>query len=413
MHGRPIDASRSCTRISLALAALIGFAPVARRAAAQTAARRPEVVRVRVVDTAGRPVAGASVSILHGLQQVVAEGTTDDRGQHALSVAGTSGDYDVMVRKIGFVRADRFFSLQAGDTIALDFQLSPAVQTLPAVNVTAEEDAKRRRYYIDADAIANSSRVIMDGMDVLTKLRPDIMMNPTPGSMDRCDVDAIWVNGEHITLPPRDTALAVRRAMKLHGAAFASPNPRWGPAIAAMGDARVTVDVQSVLATIHPEHVAEITFHDCNDFSMPGAAARNALFVVLKPGVAYSPGIGSFVLSEDNSPAEKWAAARALARRDDASAASVHVTTLDAFRHRLLGLFDALSGEPLGGVDVIDSTSGTWVRTPATGVVSLAFLPIGSSTIRLRRAGLSDTLIHVTISPADTTPITLTLATPR
>jgi hypothetical protein len=224
------------------------------------------------------------------------------------------------------------------------------------------------------------------------------------------------VNGAHVRLPPRDTALAVRRTMKVHGAAFASPDLRWGPPLATMGDARVSVDVQSVLASIHPEHIGEITFHDCNDFSMAGAATRNALFVVLKPGVAYSPGIGSYVLNEDNSTVGKWAAARELARMDSAAAAAAaapHTTTLDAFRHRLLGLFDSASGEPLTDVEVVDSTSGSWVRTSETGIVSLAFLPPGPSTVRLRRAGLVDTLIHVTISARDTTPITLTFARPR
>ena len=374
---------------------------------------RAHLVRVRVLDTAGVPVAGASVSIVRGLEEIVAQAATDQSGQRALSIATPSGQYDLMVRKIGYARADRFFNLVANDSASFQLVLTPSVQTLAPVNVTAQENAKRRTYYIDADAIANSSRLIMDGMDILTKLRPDMMMNPTPGSMDRCAVDAIWVNGAHITLPPRDTALAVRRAMKVHGAGFASPDPRWGPALAVMGDARVSVDVQSVLASIHPEHIGEITFHDCNDVSMPGVATRNALFVVLKPGVAYSPGIGSYVLNEDNSTAGKWAAARELARMDSAATVASHTTTLDPFRHRLLGLFDSASGEPLPGVDVVDSTSGSWVRTSETGIVSLAFLPPGASTVRLRRAGVPDTLIHVTISPRDTTPITLTLARPR
>jgi hypothetical protein len=180
-----------------------------------------------------------------------------------------------------------------------------------------------------------------------------------------------------------------------------------------MGDARVSVDVQSVLASIHPEHIGEMTFHDCDDFSMRGASTRNALFVVLKPGVAYSPGLGSYVLNEDNSTARKWAAARELTKMDSAAAAAAHTTRLEAFRHRLLGLFDAASGEPIPDVDVVDSTSGSWVRTPPTGIVSLAFLPSGTSTVRLRRVGLLDTLVHVTISPRDTTPITLVFGVPR
>jgi hypothetical protein len=289
----------------------------------------------------------------------------------------------------------------------------PTVQTLAPVNVTAREDAKRHSYYIDADGIANSTRPILDAMDVVTKLRPDMMRNPTPGSVDRCALDDIWVNGQHVTLAPVNDALATRAAMKRHGAAFASPDPRWGPPIQPMGDASVAVNVQSVLSTIHPEHVAEMTFHDCNDFSIDRPHARNALFVVLKPGVAYEPGIGSYVLAENTGSARNSFAARQLARIDSADAAFPGPLALEAFRHRLLGLFDAVSGLPLPDVDVVDSTSGSWVRTPPTGIVSLAFLPTGPSTVRLRRAGVADTLIHVVISPLDTTPITLVLSGPR
>jgi hypothetical protein len=101
--------------------------------------------------------------------------------------------------------------------------------------------------------------------------------------------------------------------------------------------------------------------------------------------------VGSFVLNEATSPG----------------------TTLEPFRYRILGLFDAVSGNPLPDVDVIDSTTGSWMRTSPTGTVSLAFLSPGPSTVRLRRAGVIDTLVHVMISPRDTTPITLVFGVPR
>jgi hypothetical protein len=53
------------------------------------------------------------------------------------------------------------------------------------------------------------------------------------------------------------------------------------------------------LYEIHPEHIAEMQFHDCFDTSVPDVGGSNALFVVLKQGVAYSPGEGSYV-------ADKW-----------------------------------------------------------------------------------------------------------
>lgn len=35
-----------------------------------------------------------------------------------LTLPGAPGEYDAMVRHIGFARADRFFTLQAGDTVS-------------------------------------------------------------------------------------------------------------------------------------------------------------------------------------------------------------------------------------------------------------------------------------------------------
>lgn len=417
MRPRVVDASpnrQRCTRLAL-LASALALASAA-AASAQTPAdstrARPHVVRVRVTDSTGVAIADADVSILQGLQHVVAQGPTDAAGNRMLTLPGAAGEYDAMVRHIGFARADRFFTLQAGDTVSLHFVLVPVARTLATVKVTAQEDAKLKRYAIDADGIANSTRPILDGMDVVTKLRPDMMNNPTPGSMDACGLYDVWVNGQHISLPPINEVLADRAAAKRHGAAFASPNPRWGPPIEPIGDGRVNLSVQSVLASIHPEHIAEMTFHDCNDLSIDRPHGRNALFVVLKPGIAFEPGIGSYLVDGNTVSERTSIAARELARMDSAEA--VHEPAIvERYRNRLLGLFDALSGEPIEGALVADSASGSWVRTPTTGIVSLAFLPPGPSTLRLQRPGVRDTLLHLTISPRDTTPITLTLGAPR
>lgn len=415
MRRPDVDARRIRQQLApRALALLVVLAPVARaQTPAATGASRPQIVRVRVTDSVGVPISGADVSILQGLQRRAAQGTTGDDGTRTLTIVGPEGSYDAMVRRIGFARADRFFALRPGDTVSLHFVLVATPRTLAPVNVTAQADPKLKRYYIDADDIANSTRPIFDAMDVVNKLRPDMMSNPTPGSMDVCGLQDVWVNGQHITLPPIDQVLSNRAADKRHGASFASPSPRWGPPIAPLGDARVPVGVQSVLATIQPEHIAEMTFHDCNDLSIDRAHGRNALFVVLKPGVAFEPGIGSYVIDEDADSPRSTFAVRELARLDSANAAGSARVALERYRHRLLGLFDESSGEPIEGVLVTDSASGTWVRTPATGIVSLAFLPAGTSTVRLQRPGVRDTLLHLTISPRDTIPITLTLGAPR
>jgi hypothetical protein len=58
-------------------------------------------------------------------------------------------------------------------------------------------------------------------------------------------------------------------------------------------------DIVFALYEIQPEHIAEMRFRDCFDTTVPDVGGSNALFVVLKPGVVYEPGVGSYV-------AEKW-----------------------------------------------------------------------------------------------------------
>ena len=82
-------------------------------------------VRVRLADeTSGEPVAGAEVSIVRGLRRAVAMALTDDAGLRVLTVPADSGEYQVVVRKIGYRRADRFFPAMAGrDTLSVLFSM--------------------------------------------------------------------------------------------------------------------------------------------------------------------------------------------------------------------------------------------------------------------------------------------------
>jgi hypothetical protein len=52
----------------------------------------------------------------------------------------------------------------------------------------------------------------------------------------------------------------------------------------------------SVLSDIAPEHIQELTYHDCFDTSMAAVGNNNALFVMLKPGIMYVQDVGSFVI---------------------------------------------------------------------------------------------------------------------
>jgi len=354
------------------------------------AAAQETVVRVRVVDSTGTPVANADVSALRGLNTVVAGGPTDSAGRRTFNIPRDGSDYQVVARRIGFTRGEQFFAASR-DTLTIRLVLRATPRALPAVQVTAQEDIKRRAYHLDADQIATSTRTIIDGLDVLSKLMPDVVYSRVPG----CAARYVWVNGHRIVYPPIDPALAIKQSQRRRGAAILK---HIGPT----GMLTVNLTVQSVMASIHPEHIEEINFADCNDKTVEAVKGNSAIFVTLKPGIAFEPGIGSYVLasgpalSNDNAPA--------VPRATDPT----DVTDL-AFRARIVGVFDDSTGDPIIDAEVADSTSGTFARTTSTGTVSLAFLPLGMSTLRIRKAGYADLLLPVSISPRDTLPLTLLL----
>jgi hypothetical protein len=358
------------------------------------------VIDVHVLDARNVAVPGADVSIVRGLNDVVAHGTTDQSGRRPLTTPRSSDALQVVVRKIGYARSDQFV-LPSHDTVVARIVLREAPQALPTVAVTAEQDLKRKRYHIDADDIADSNRPIANGLDVVTKLRPDMIFPPQGNrSADTCGLFYIWVNGKRVVFPPIDAGLAARAAQQRRAA-------RATPHMGITGVAAVPVSVQSVLATIHPEHIEEINYAGCDDFSVDAPRARNAVFVTLKPGVAFEAGRGSFV-----SDAASYAASQANSADDSLSVDDTKPVPLPAYRHRLLGVFDALSGDPIEGADVLHVETGTFATTTRTGTVSLVFLPEGTSTLKIRKAGYADTTMRVAISPKDTVPITVVITKP-
>lgn len=256
----------------------LGFLLIAAIAAAASGQdTRSIVIRVRVVDSASRVVPGADVSILQGLQTVVAQGATDERGVRQLSVPRTGDDYQIAVRKIGYHRGDRFIT-KPGDTSTVTIVLAVAAQELAPVTVTAEQDWKRERYHVDADEIMNSKRLILDGMDVLLKIKPDILDNPAEG----CALTDVWINGKRQVFPPPNDMAAARRGRPLPKSIMIKASPT----------------VMAIMSRIKPEHIEEMTYEDCTSTAVPLAHARHALFVVLKPGVGFDDLTGSYVVAK-------------------------------------------------------------------------------------------------------------------
>jgi hypothetical protein len=389
----------------LALVIATGVAAIASRAAAQTTTKRVDVF---VRDSAGFGVSGAEVAIVHGLNDALAGGVTDERGRATLHIeitAPAQEDYQLVVRKIGFQRDERFFRA-IPDSLAFNILLRRVPQELGPVVVSAEQDIKRKAYHIDADVIANSDRVLIDATDILTKLRPDMIcgrdcsplqaagavaQNPVrkcptlafhpvvvcpPDTSPPSLATNVWVNGRWIrTIAPDEMAMARRTGML----------------------AGLLPGSMTVLSEIKPEHIAEMTYIDEFDNSVGKIGSQGALFIVLKPGVNYEPGKKSYVVAADPKSANANVPAA------PAPAA------LPKYRYRLLGVYDQATGDPIEGASVSDMTTGTKARTTATGTVSLIFLPEGTSPVRISKPGYDDLTLAVDISANSVNPLTLLL----
>jgi hypothetical protein len=266
------------------IAAIALLASIATSSGAQT--QRPTVLRVVATDSSGAPVSSAELTVVRGVRDVVAHGSTDSLGQATLVVPGVKDttDLQIVMRKIGYARGDRFFAAAPHDTIFVGLMVPRPLATLAPVKVTAQAHLRRKSYYLDADDIAKSDIPFTDAWDVVKRLRPDIL---TSRGGCATGVQEVWVNGERIRLPLPPTGMAAARAR-------VGVRPR----------ARFSYVPVSVLSDIAPEHIEEMTYRDCFDHSMAAVGSVNALFVVLKPGVTYVQDVGSFVLetTSDRQP---------------------------------------------------------------------------------------------------------------
>jgi hypothetical protein len=360
--------------------------------AASVAEARGQVVGaarliVRVTDSTLASIPDADVSIVEGLSHVLAHGVTDATGALTLSVP--SGERQVVVRKLGYRRRAVFVSLtNAPHSVAV--MLDRSVTTLAAVEVSAAGGMKYRSYHVGADEIAASSRPILDGLDVLQKIRPDMIDPRAKTPLNPCRPKQIFVNGLRQTHVPASDARTASFAQKREvtravapwvGTSMLRPPPyvprntvEWLPA-----------DIVNVLSTIRPEHIEEINYRDCTEAADVDGLRASAVYVALKAGVRYEPGIGSTVAPSAPS-------------------------SLMANRLVILGVFDQ-EGRPQVDVVVTDSATRTSVRTTETGTASLAFLAEGAHTLELRK---KDRLLHTMRFEmrAELTPLTIVLPGP-
>ena len=399
---------------------LLWIAAAVASGGSQEPIRPPLTINVRVVDTGAVAVAGAEVAVVQGLNDTRANGTTDARGIASLTISDADGNYQIVVRKIGFIRAAEFFHARPGP---LTFQvvMHRAVQSLAPVEVNAREDVTRKSYFIDADEIAKHADVLIDATDILKKLRPDMICGRSCSPLEaagaatrapvrtcptlaftprrRCPaVDNpnpslatnVWVNGVWIRSISTDTVCQVGRRGMLAGLLPGS---------------------MQVLCEIQPEHIEQITYADEFNTTVGKPHSDSAIYIVLKQGVAYQPGAKSYVVDESAEPEKKTAAARQAGAtgtsRDSAGSPRDSAAALPTYRYRLLGVFDEDTGEPIAGAHVTEGKSGDYVTTTATGTVSLIFLPEGSSLLKITRPGYAELDLSVDIGPNATTALTL------
>jgi hypothetical protein len=92
----------------------------------------------RVTDPEGRPIAGATVEVLHVPSNSRKTVVTDDQGRYTTSGLRVGGPYKVTVTKSGFAgEAQDDVTLKLGEATSLNVDLDPATTTLDSIEVVA------------------------------------------------------------------------------------------------------------------------------------------------------------------------------------------------------------------------------------------------------------------------------------
>jgi hypothetical protein len=261
----------------------IAACALASRAAAQSTPSRPLAIRVR--DESGMRVPDVDVTLLDSASRTIRYAVTDSIGQIVL-IAPTRRALRLRVQRIGYRLLERRIEVADGvDTAFVGIVLKRAAQSFDTVRVTAEQSLRNRVYHIDSTAIAASTRTLFDAWDVITKLRPDIAYGRGPCG----GVEDIWINGEWI--PPELVSPNEVAIERLRTSAPSAATPHLN---AHRGAARGRPMIVSLLSLIKPEDIAEMTYHDPCSPPMQQMHTDAALFIVLKPGIGFDPGRGTY-----------------------------------------------------------------------------------------------------------------------
>jgi len=253
-------------------------------ASAQTRNLPRGFVQITAKDSTGAVIPSAEIVVTRGLREPVAHGTTNDQGKSLLSFeVKDSSDFQVTMRKIGYLRSDHFFGAGPYDTarVTIVAARSRSSELAPVV-VKANADLKWKSYHLDADDIDRATMPLDNGWEVVKRLRPDML---TSRGGCATGVQNVWVNGKRMRLPLMPTGMAAARARD-----------------GVPSRARFSYVAVSVLSEIVPEHIQEINYHDCFDHSMAAVGNNDAIFVTLKPGVDYQMNVGSFVAEPPAPP---------------------------------------------------------------------------------------------------------------
>jgi hypothetical protein len=261
-------------------------------ARSQTVERPSElgIVRLAVSDPLGAPLRGVSVSIAVR-DSIVARTTTDASGLRTLALEAGPLPYVITLRMIGYVPRRDSVIVSGTDTVTFAVTLARAPVLLDTLRTTTR--SLRAEYAISGDEMLRREPNAENVFDAVRKIRPQILGDRMRG----CGyVRNLWVNGRWQVLAPWDTIvpLITYETERL--------DPR-GNRIIKRGYIASHADRTLPLGNLDPHHVVEMHYSGCSGQAPLGPRGMNALFVTLKPGIGYEPGVGTFVI--DSSTARR------------------------------------------------------------------------------------------------------------